>query len=203
MVPLRLRLAGGATRVVYGRPRELDPKDDPGFSLVEVGRIDFAAQFRCVNHLFYDDVEQVEQIGIVSSYTTGLTGPLHSPLTSQGVTQSQNEGRVEVGGTEPASPTITIYGPIINPQWLALGTGWLQLNMTLLYDQYVTIDCTPWNRSVRLNGVTNVAGALTQSSLRLSQARLNPGVHQVVLRGTSTTGTARMQMSWRDTYHGW
>lgn len=199
---LRLRMHDGPTRVVYGRPRDINPKDDPGYKLLDVGRLDWVAQFRCIDHLFYDDVEQSEGFDIVSGGAPGLRSPLRSPLTSR-VPGSSLElaGRVVVGGTQPAWPQITIYGPVVNPAWFDIGVGWLQLALTLRYDEFVTIATAPWNRSVRLNGVTNVAGALTTQSMRLSRARLTPGVHQLVLRGISDTGTARMVTSWRDAYH--
>lgn len=197
---LRLRIGGGPTRRVYGRPRELDPKDDPGFGLVDMGRIDWAAQFRCVNHLFYDDVEQVSAIGVVTPTASGLTAPLSVPLSLNQPEESL-PGLVEVGGDRPAHPQITIFGPITTPTWFDIGRGWLQLNMTLASDQFVTLDCTPWGRTVRLNGVTDVAGLLTPSSLRLSQAALSPGLHRVVLRGISATGAAYMTTTWRDTYN--
>lgn len=201
VLPLRLRIAGAPTRVVYGRPRELDPKEDPGFSLVDAGRIDFAAQFRAVNHLYYDDLEQTEVIGVVPATSSGLTSPLMVPLSMNTTVDEANaQGTVDVGGTQPATPVITIYGPITNPTWFAIGYGWLQLQMTLAADQFVTLDCRPWVRTVRLNGVTDCAGLLTSTSLRLSQARLFPGRHRVVLRGTSATGTAYMTTTWRDTY---
>ncbi|MGV0986747.1 MAG: hypothetical protein ACOYB2_19540 [Limnohabitans sp.] len=201
VVPLRLRMHNGPTRVVYGRPRELDPKDDPGYALVNLGVLGFAAQFRCVDHLFYDDVEQFGTIGVVSDAVPGLRSPLRSPLTS-GVTGEAlaRDGQVEVGGTQPAWPSFTIHGPALNPMVLIFGLGYLQLAMYIAYDDFVTIQTAPWNRGVLINGVTNAAGYLTQGSLRLSKARLYPGLRQVTLRTISYNNAAYLSTSWRDCF---
>lgn len=199
-LPLRLRMFNGPTRVVFGRPREFAPKDDPGLRLMDLGRVDFVAQFRCIDDLFYDDIEQSESVGISGVAVPGLKGPLKGPLIAQSADASTTDGRIAVGGTEPAWPSITFHGPVTNPMWLIPGLGYLQLAMTLAYDDFVTISTAPWARFVRLNGVTNAAGALTAQSLRLSKARLEPGVHQLVFRGVSDTGSAWLSTSWRDCF---
>ncbi len=198
---------GGPTRVVFGRTLEINPKDDPGYSMLDLGRLDWVAQFRAIDHLFYDDVEQAESFTIVNAGAPGLRSPLRSPLTARppGTPGSSAElaGRLEVGGTRPAWPTITIYGPIVNPAWFDIGHGYLQLALTLQHDEYVTISTAPWARSVRKNGVTNVAGALTTTSMRLAKARMDPGMHQVVLRGLDSSSTSHMTTSWRNAYQGY
>lgn len=194
---LRLRLADGDTKIVFGRPRELAPKDDVRFALLGVGRIDFVAQFRCVDHLLYADPARTSDVGIVSDTVPGLVSPLRSPLSSK-ARAAPAGGELEVGGTHPAWPAATIYGPIVNPTWFDVGVGFLQFRTELKADQFLSFDTAPWNRGALVDGVTNVAGALTQGSLRLSRATLTPGAHRVVLRGTSDTGTAHMTTSWRE-----
>jgi hypothetical protein len=66
--------------------------------------------------------------------------------------------------------------------------------------QSVQIDCRHWVLSVLRETGASLAGDLDWSSPALHRVLLPPGAHTVSLRGEDPTGTARMEVAWRDTY---
>lgn len=184
----------GRTRRVYGRPRRFAMASERN----RYGWISAVADFQCVDHLFYSDAELSTTIGMSSPSVGGLVGPLIGPI----IAESAGEGVLDlfVGGNQPAWPVIRVNGPIIDPtievteQWAAT------LNVTLASDQWVVIDPSPWNRTVRRNDGANLAGKFTASSQRLSQMRVPPGRQQFLLRGTDPTGSASMNVFVREAH---
>jgi hypothetical protein len=62
------------------------------------------------------------------------------------------------------------------------------------------VDPQPWQRQVRRDSDdANCAGFLTGMSAWLADMRVPPGGHELLLRGTDSTGTARAECYWRDT----
>jgi hypothetical protein len=190
----------GRIRRVFGRPNRFKPSNQGTDSR---GWIPFSCDFRCVDHLFYDDAEFAETIPLIPISIGGLVGPLIGPIIASD--PSEGSGNITVKGTKPSWLIAIIRGPIVDPIIEVLtgpgGPSWrIELKLTLYSDQFVIIDPTPWNRSVRRNDGANMSGAFTAQSARLSQMRMNPGYNQVLLRGTDPTGTASMDAFWRDTY---
>lgn len=191
---LRLGRAG-RTRVVYGRPRRFAPIGGKS----TFGNVDATADFQCVDHLFYGAAAWSDTLSIVPPPAGGLTFPIEFPWGT--VAESSEQGHIVVGGTSPAWMVFLIRGPIAQPTIEVVDEWSLPLNLTLLAGEYVVIDPRPWSRGVRKNGLINVAGALSPAAPRLSDVRLDPGVHEVVLRGTDQSGTASLTAEWRDAYN--
>lgn len=190
---LRYRL-GGRQRTFYGRGRK--------FAVVSgyetLGRIPVTATFQAVDQLTYDDVEQTTVVPFVPPPAGGLTWPVTFPWTTIPVAYSP--GEIAVAGDAPSWLTIVINGPISNPSVRLVGGWTVGLDLVVQPGEYVVIDPRPWSRGVRVNGVTNVAGALTSTSPRLSELRLPFGVHELVLTGADSTGSSSMVLVWRNAY---
>jgi hypothetical protein len=193
VIPLRMNRFGRITRV-YGRPRNFLP----AMGRVGVGWVPVTADFQCSDHLFYEDEEQNMSITIVPASTGGFVFPLQFPASSAGI--GEEAGEVVIGGNRSTWITTTITGPIVNPEVDVLGHWKAKLLTTILSGQSVTIDPRPWSRGILLNGVTNVAGALTSDSPKMGEMVVPPGNQQIVLRGTDVTGTAHMSVKWRNAY---
>lgn len=188
---------GGRSRRFYGRPRKPAPA---GSRLTRQGYTPVVCTFVCVDSTVYDDVEQVVRVNLVPPDHHGLVGPLTTPLTMTGEGAGKIAGDFTVGGTKPAWPVITIYGPITNPVCEVVGRWKAGLNITLGAGERVVIDPRPWVRTVMRNGNASVAGLLTRGTPRLKDMRLPLGRQDFVLRGTDPTGTAYMTVAWRDAY---
>lgn len=184
----------GRERRVYGRPRRFAPN----FSDVTVNRLGtIAADFACVDDLFYGSTQHVQTIPNVPAPQGGLLAPLGSPMLT---TESSDRSMVmSVDSPLPVWPVIEIDGPIINPEVIVAGLWTLGFSLTIYENETITIDTRPWARTILRNGA-NVAGALTARSPRLSQASIPAGDWEVALRGVSSTGLAEASVRWRDSY---
>lgn len=191
---LRIR-NGNRVRRVYGRGRNFLP-DIETIGLDGIGAV--AAEFRTQDHLVFDDVEHANTVGIVPPSGGGLMAPLAVPLGTVAV--SYAPGEIVVGGTVPCWPVFIIQGPISLPTVEVVSEFRVTLAGRLREGEFVVVDPRPWSRGVRVNGVGSVAGALTPKSPPLSEVRLKPGAHEVILSGLDETGTATMTVAWRDTY---
>ncbi len=185
----------GRIRRVFGRPNRFKPGNQGSDSR---GWIPFSCDFRCIDHLFYSDEEFQEVIPLIPVSLGGLIGPLIGPIIASDA--GEGSGNITVMGTKPSWMISKINGPIIDPIIEVTDSWRAELKLTLYSDQYVIVDPTPWNRSIRRNDGANMSGAFTAQSARLAQMRLSPGYNQVLLRGTDPSGTASMQAYWRDTY---
>ncbi|MBZ6253626.1 hypothetical protein KVH27_35335 [Streptomyces olivaceus] len=188
---------GGRARRFFGRPRKIAPA---GSKLTRQGYTPVVATFVCVDSTAYDDVEQKIPVGLVPPDHYGLVGPLTTPLTMTRESEGKVAGDFIVGGTKPAWPVITIYGPIANPVCELVGHWKAGLDTTLGVGERVVIDTRPWARTVLRNGGASVAGLLTRGTPRLKDMRLPLGRQDFVLRGTDASGTAHMTVAWRDAH---
>lgn len=191
---LRIRYAG-RTRRVYGRSRRFAPTS---LRTASTGWAPVVADFRTVDQYFYDDVEKVNEVGIVPPSGGGLVAPLVAPLTTLGI--SYAPGDIVVGGTVPCWPVFIIKGPISLPTIDCIGEWRVTLAVTIAEDEFIVVDPRPWTRGVRKNGIHSVAGYLTPSSPRLSEVMLAPGPHEIILSGLDETGTSSLTVAWRDRY---
>lgn len=185
-------LVSEAGRSTFGRPRRFSANTD----LIHAGVVRVTADFAPATDLWFGDVESVS-VGLVPLPEGGLVAPLAAPLLT---TESSDRSQVvTVTGERPTWPTVTIYGPITNPV-VELGPVRWELRTSLAYDQTLTVDASPWARTILRDGA-GVPGVLTPQSTRLAKALLPPGEHEFVLRGASSTGTARAVASWRPAFH--
>lgn len=191
---LRFRL-GGVTRRVYGRARKFDYKPlDRKHNTA--GYIPIDALFDCGDSWIYDDEERIMSATLRASSKGGLKTPLKGNLKSlKGGTR--NGAITDIGGDAPAPFTATIHGPVKNPS-IAYGDWVIELNTTLAYDQSVTID-TRKSTVIRNDGAS-LAGTLTRAS-RLNTSRLAPGPANILFSGVDASGTARVEVRWRPTFH--
>lgn len=194
VVPLRLDRYG-RTRRVYGRPRRFAAT----MGSVTRGRIPFVCDFQCIDHRFYGDTEFQENIPIIPPEVGGLEGELIGDIiSSEG---GEGGSNIQILGTKPSWITTRINGPIVDPEIEFVGQWSFKLNLTVAYDQSVIVDPSPWSRSVkRLSDGANYSGAFTSTSQRISGMQLPPGSHEVILKGTDTSGTASAVIYWRNTY---
>lgn len=177
----------GETRRVYGRTGQLATATT---TFDRAGRIDYTAEFTTVDHLFYGDTVEQTVVPFVPAELGGLVGSQVGGWSA--TTAGTASGVVDVNGSSPSWLTWTIRGPIVNPTIEVTGLWSATLNMSLAYDQSVTVDPTPWNRSVRRNDGASFAGAFTSTSERLSRMRVPPGVVQVLLKGVDPSGTSSL-----------
>jgi hypothetical protein len=190
-----LRLSrGGRIRRVYGRTRQCTPspeKDANGWWIA-------GAQWQCMDDYFYGDEERTNTVAIVPPQAGGYLIPPDDPWSSIGV--SYEPGVVHIGGNDPAWMTFMFRGPITRPVVEVVGHWAIGLNVTLREGEWIGIDPRPWQRGVRTSSGVDLGGALLPGSPVLSAVKLDPGVYEIVLRGTDETGTATMTVAWRETF---
>lgn len=194
VVALTFQRPGADPKRVYGRPRRFTPT----WADVIFGWIPVVAEFQTVDHRTYADAEGFNSVSLVPPSAGGLEAPLVAPLST--VAQSEEPGEITVGGDEDAWLVATFHGPVTRPVLEVLDEWRMELAITLASDQSVTVDPRPWSRGVRRENGANVAGTLTGDSPRLSRLRVPPGEHVVVFRGEDETGTASLDVRWRDAY---
>lgn len=179
-------------RLTYGRPRRLASED----SALPQGVADITADFTTATDLWYGP-EEVDSIDLTPAPGGGLIAPLAAPLAT---TESSDRSRsITVTGEMPAWPVIEIEGPITNPVVEIGNVLRLEFRIVLAYDHVLVVDTRPFARTILRNGAS-VAGSLTPTSTRLSMAAVPPGSYEFVLRGSSSTGTARATVRHRPTF---
>lgn len=185
----------GRERVVYGRPRRFAPD----YSDVSTNRLVTAqADFVTVDDRFYGPaLTDPVYIPLVPKPVGGLLAPLQEPLTT---TESSNRSiGIIVGGEDDAWPVVEVTGPITSPTIEVVGLWRMDFDLSLAYDETLTIDTRPWARTVTRNGAS-VAGKVTGTSPRLADASIPPGAYSVALRGTSATGTPTATVRLQESY---
>lgn len=195
-----VRLTSGAVatlesdrgRVAFGRPRRFASADED----LPQGLAVVTADFETADDNWYG-TEQRVNVALVPPAGGGLIAPLASPLAT--TTSSDRSQVFTVAGELDTWPVFEIQGPITNPVLEVVGSLRMEFRLTLSETQKITIDTRPFARSILRDGAS-VAGTLSRTSSRLSQASLAPGKHELVLRGTSAPGTARAAVLWRDAY---
>lgn len=186
------QLVSDRGRSTFGRPRRFSADKAIEYD----GVIHVLADFQAVTDLWFGDVESVE-VGLVPLPSGGLVAPLAAPLST---TESSDRSQaVTVGGELPTWPSVTIFGPITNPV-VEIGPVRWEFRTTLAYDQSLTVDAAPWARTILRDGA-GIPGTLTPASTRLANATVPPGIHEFVLRGASSLGTARAVASWRSAFY--
>lgn len=192
-----LEIAGRA--IVEGRPRYIDWDDNLATFGIIKGHALFVRNF---DEAFTLDssgsggtVWEEVTVGLVPAQIGGLIAPLVAPLTT--AASSTRARPFTVGGESAVWPIISVQGPIQSGARVELTHGWaIQLNRGLAYDEVAVLDTRPGKRSMSVNGQpTNL---LSPAGDRLSQVSIDPGVHEVSLRGASLEGTATVTLKWRE-----
>jgi hypothetical protein len=193
---LSYRLHGtNEQRRVFGRGRSCAPAT---LANAHVGLIPVSAQFQTITPYFYSDAEFVDSTGLIPDDTGGLQGPLIGPIYASG-TGSGARG-FTIGGYRPAWLATRVYGPIDNPIVEVVGQWWYQLGLKIAAGDSIVVDPQPWQRQVRRDSDdANCAGFLTGMSAWLADMRVPPGGQEIILRGSDSTGTSRVECYWRDT----
>lgn len=190
--PLAYEL-GGRWRRVYGRPDRYAGINGDLSSMSGAGTIE--CDFRVLDPRFYDDAESVVQLTIVPASTGGLMAPLVAPLSTVRSSEPR-AGLVDNLGDVPTPLKVVFKGPVTNP-WVRAAAGWeIGLVGTLAYDQTVTVDAL---EGTVLRGSTPVAGMLTRKT-RLSSSMLPVGSSELTFGGTDPTGTASVELRWRNAF---
>lgn len=191
LMELRYRVFGRSRRV-YGRPRRLAPPK-PNF-LTGLGQARGGMDFVLHDPFTYDDQERTLILDRLAPIADGTVIPAQIPFVV-GTMPGEQWGAINVGGTAPASFTVTFIGPVVNPA-LEGNDFLIALDATLAPGQTVTVD-------TRVGTIKesnqNVRGMLRRGS-RL-RARLQPEVQTVFFKGTDSTNTSRAVLSWRPAYH--
>lgn len=185
---------GGRKRRVYGRPGSFDAVNGRGSK----GWIPYTATFRCVDHHYYDDAEYSEMIPFIPEEIGGLIGPLIGPISSTG--GGTAAGLLTVRGEKPSWLTTRIYGPIADPVVVVQNLWAYHLSTSVADGDYITVDPTPWQRSVTHSNGSSMAGRFDSLSIPLSLQQIYPGPNSVAMFGNDPTGTSKLEVFWRDTY---
>ncbi|GAA2842839.1 hypothetical protein [Kitasatospora aburaviensis] len=196
---------GGRYRRVYGRPRHIALANS---RFARQGSTSLVGEFVAADTHWYDDAEESTSPGAAPAPIRGLKAPLTSSLSQRVPAPVQQPGAMNVAGTVPTWPVITIHGPGRNPTLTFFGPERTQqgdlrermtvgLDLTLGEGEWVTIDPRPWARTVLRNGTGGIAGALTRSSPRMSDMLLPPGLQHVRYAVADETGTSYATVAWR------
>lgn len=184
----------GEQRRVYGRGRALAPAT---LQNAHVGLIPCTAQFQCRDPYTYSDAEFSDATPLIPQVTGGLTFPTVMPMFMTGGGGLGARG-FEVLGEDPAWLATRIVGPISNPVVEVVGQFSFKLLTTIAAGDAVLVDPQPWQRTVRrVSDGANMSGFLSGASAWLTDMRVLPGWHDIVLRGTDPTGTSSLEVYWR------
>lgn len=178
----------GFERRVYGRCRDAEFEETTVFSQPRVvGNV----QFERADPLFYMNASQSVSLTLNAGDAGGIIFPLTFPWTS--TIGGPRQGVVDVDGIK-ATPALVvkITGPVTNPK--VSGPGWSVSfpNLTLKYDETVTVDTR--QVSVTRNGAS-IAGSLSRYTF-LDDVKLKPGPQEIVFEGIDNVGAATATVSW-------
>lgn len=138
------------------------------------------------------------RLQLVPEFTGGLPVPAEVPFVLGGGTGAADY-MITVEGARPTWPTFTLHGPIMNP-WIDVpGVGRLVTDITLAYDQTLTLSTAPWARWTLRDGVP-INGVLTGAGARLSEMAMRPGAYQIIFGGYDPSGTSWLDVTVRPAY---
>jgi len=181
--------SGGRTGLVYGRPRKIAPEISGG--ALYQGGIKVVCEFLPVNPDVYSGIVDELRLVIKPSDPTGLLFPAEAPFLFLGAGEPR-QGQIVLGGSKPAPFEVAIRGPIANPWVSSTVGGWrIEARTTVAYDQTLVIDTLANTATI---GGRNVSASITRNSNL--NARLRPGVQEVLFGGTDETLTASATFKW-------
>lgn len=183
-------------RLVYGRPRDIAPATD----LLRKGVLTFQMDFDTNGPDFYGSTEKQAVMTVAGPAAGGtLSSPLTAPLST--VTPQAVVSPTVNDGNLPAWPVINFHGPGSKSSIELLdGTHslWkISVPDGLKYDDVLTVDTRPWNRSATING--RPANGVIKGS-QLEKCKIPVGAFDLRYRVADTTGQAFAAVLWRDTF---
>ncbi|MGO2069671.1 hypothetical protein [Glutamicibacter arilaitensis] len=193
LVPLSYEM-GGRWRRVYGRPSRYAGIRGDIQAVQGHGRIE--CDFRIHDPRYFDDFETVLPLPIVPASTGGLMAPLVGPLSTVR-SSAPRAGYVDNKGTAETPLKVVFKGPVTDP-YVRAAAGWeIALKGSLPAGQSITVDAFA---GTVLRGSTPVSGMLTRKT-RLSSAVLAIGISDLTFGGVDPTGTALVELRWRNAYY--
>jgi hypothetical protein len=193
VLPLRYQI-GQRTRRIYGRPRRLAA---PPSNRILGGFVPITVDFSAVDGYTYDDVEQLVTLSLQSGSEGGFVFPLEFPFTTLPVGLSQQQAIN--GGDADTYPVVRFNGPVDNPS-LETDDWVLALDLGIAAGNYVEVDLRPWALTVLLNGESSVSGALGRRTY-MSAMKFEPGIHDMVFRGSSVSSSATCEVRWSNAWN--
>ena len=185
---LQFQLPNADLQRVNARVRRRSIKIDPDFTY---GKAVGMYEFFCPDPLIYDDTLQTVDI----SQSSSAVGRTYNRTYNMSFGGGSASNLVINSGWATTYPTITINGPVINPQISNATTGnFLLINYSLQTSDIMVIDTNL--RTVTLNGV-NRRSLLDNTS---SWFAASPGTTILNFRGTGTSGSTTCVVSWRNAY---
>lgn len=183
-------------RLVYGRPRDIAPATD----LLRKGFVTFQMDFETNSPDFYSSTQKAALMTTAGPAAAGtLSSPLISPLST--VTDETVLSPTVNDGNLPAWPVIDFHGPGSRSSIELLdGTDILwKINIPdgIKYDEILTVDTRPWNRSATING--RPANGLIKGS-QLEKCKIPVGSFNLRYKTSDTSGQAYAAVTWRDTF---
>jgi Phage tail protein len=159
---------------------------------------DFQVALRAADAVLYGADEE-----LVTAYPVAGSGGLDFPLdfTMDFVAEPGAEDLGETvtnAGDADAWPVLRVYGPMTYPRLENLTTGAVTvLTGTIAEDAYVEVDARA-SSPLTLNGATSVYSMLDRTASTLWP--LVPGANQVRVRAAAFSGSARLEVYWRNAY---
>lgn len=185
---------GGRWRRVYGRPDRYAGINGDIYAMQGAGRVE--CDFRIVDPRYFDEAETSINLPIVPASTGGLEAPLDAPLSTVR-SSAPRVGYVNNTGTAATPLKVVFRGPVTDP-YVRAAAGWeIALKGTIAPGQSVTVDAFA---GTVLRGSTPLAGMLTRKT-RLSSAVLPRGISDLTFGGVDPTGTASVDLRWRNAYY--
>lgn len=129
---------------------------------------------------------------------SGLAIPADVPFVLGG-SAGHADQIMQLGGDVEAFPVFDLHGPIVDP-WIDVpGVGRLVMNVTLAYDQVLTVDTRPWRQVVLRDG-DPVHGVISAAGVRLSELGMLPGSYRVIFGGYDPSGNSWLDVRVRPAY---
>lgn len=196
VMALRYNLDGTRTRRVYGRPRRWTaPLDNRSLS----GLIMITADFDMVSPLFFDDIEESEEVSSRPAESTGgFTAPFVTPLTTLR-SASPIERSITVRGRKSTPMMLDFHGPSLDPvfetpYWKAALRGSIPAN------EVITLDARPWVMAAYRSDGTTVSADMIPRTTLLSDLTLPKGEHRVSHTSKDTSGQSKVTVRWHNAH---
>lgn len=155
---------------------------------------DWQIQLKCPDPRRYDDVEQLVTLSPPTGATGGFTAPVTAPIVSTTTGVSTSSATVTNAGTIATRPTVTMRGPLVDPQLASVSAGKsLALQITLATDDVLVLDFD--RRTILLNGSASRSSTLTATA---AWWELPPGGTDLAFTAGGGSGTAEVR--WRSAW---
>jgi hypothetical protein len=151
-------------------------------------------QLRSPDPRRYDDVESLMVLYPPTGASGGITLPVTVPFTLSTTGVSTSSGVATNAGTVATRPTVTLRGPLVDPQIAHVDVGRsLSLSITLASDDVLVLDFD--RRTVLLNGSASRSSTLTSTA---AWWELAPGGNDLAFTAGGGDGSAEIR--WRSAW---